>query len=89
MYIFYIYYEIILLFDCNMFLYIIRKFFLSFISDIVIYLVYVDLMHKHCQLINIDVGVDEDFFHVYIASVNTLGAERILKSYANPCLGFA
>ena len=28
------------------------------ISDIVIYLIYIDLMRKSCQLINVDVDVD-------------------------------
>ena len=31
-----------------------------FISDIVIYLIYIDLMRKRCQLINVDVDVDVD-----------------------------
>ena len=30
--------------------------FYYFISDIVIYLIYIDLMRKRCQLINVDVG---------------------------------
>ena len=29
------------------------------ISDIVIYLIYIDLMRKRCQLINVDVNVHE------------------------------
>ena len=33
--------------------------FYYFISDIVIYLIYIDLMRKHCQLINVDVDVDK------------------------------
>ena len=57
-YIFYIYYEIVLLFDCNLLLYIICKFSYFCISDIVIYLVYIDLMRKRCKLINVDVDVD-------------------------------
>ena len=41
-------------------LYIIYKclnLFYYFISDIVIYLIYIDLMRKRCQLINVDVDV--------------------------------
>ena len=44
-------------------LYIIYKcltLFYYFISDIVIYLIYIDLMRKRCQLINVDVDVDVD-----------------------------
>ena len=33
--------------------------FYYFISDIVIYLIYIDLMRKRCQLINVDVDVDK------------------------------
>ena len=36
--------------------------FYYFISDIVIYLIYIDLMRKRCQLINVDVDVDVDLF---------------------------
>ena len=42
-------------------LYIIYKclnLFYYFISDIVIYLIYIDLMRKRCQLINVDEDVD-------------------------------
>ena len=45
-------------------LYIISKclnLFYYFISDIVIYLIYIDLMRKRCQLINVDVDVDVCF----------------------------
>ena len=42
---------IILLFDCNMLLYIFCKFSCFCISDIAIYLIYIDLMRKRCQLI--------------------------------------
>ena len=32
--------------------------FYYFISDIVIYFIYIDLMRKRCQLINVDVDVN-------------------------------
>ena len=38
---------------------IIRKLFLSYIFHIEIYLVYIHLMRKRCQLINVDVDIEE------------------------------
>ena len=59
-------------------LYIIYKclnLFYYFISGIVIYLIYIDLMRKRCQLINVDVDVDVDvdeFSTFYLTSFSRL-----------------
>ena len=42
------------------------------ISDIVIYLVYIDLMQKHCQLINVDVDVDSPLCFSYSNACHTV-----------------
>ena len=51
-------------------LYIIYKclnLFYYFIFDIVIYLIYIDLMRKRCQLINVDVDVDVNVMIKFIS----------------------
>ena len=52
-YIFYIcFYHLV---SCLYIIYKCLNLFYYFISDIVIYLIYIDLMRKRCQLINVDV----------------------------------
>ena len=62
----YVYMYILYLLRNNFIFYFSISIFISFlsyycISDIVIYLIYVDLMRKRCQLINVDVDLDVDF----------------------------
>ena len=66
----YVYMYILYLLRNNFIFYFSISIFISFlsyycISDIVIYLIYVDFMRKRCQLINVDVDLDVDFRNVY------------------------
>ena len=50
--------------------------FYYFISDIVIYLIYIDLMRKRCQLINVDVDVECHQHHHF----TSLGNKRLMEN---------
>ena len=55
-----------------MFIFILSSFYYC-ISDIVIYLIYIALMRKRCQLINVAIDVD-------------VGSSNILNSVQSMCL---
>ena len=95
--IFYIYSEIIFTIrNCNILLYKFTSvFFLILIfillkcciSDIVIYLIYIDLMQKRCKLINVDVVSISSASPTFPVTLRSLSTLWIIHEFVDLCVG--